>query len=67
MAQAIPKGSISLLIIVMQLHKNNCRRIVPHVKNCYTYELDRMSADKAVELKPYGVSIVSLWPGMVRT
>lgn len=29
--------------------------------------LDRMSADMAVELTPYGVSIVSLWPGMVRT
>ncbi|KAJ1360348.1 Dehydrogenase reductase SDR member 1 [Parelaphostrongylus tenuis] len=28
---------------------------------------DRMSADMAVELKPYGVSIVSLWPGMVRS
>ncbi|KAL6734584.1 hypothetical protein Aduo_005110 [Ancylostoma duodenale] len=29
--------------------------------------LDRMSADMAVELNPYGVTIVSLWPGMVRT
>ncbi|KHJ98772.1 hypothetical protein OESDEN_01237, partial [Oesophagostomum dentatum] len=29
--------------------------------------VDRMSADMAVELRPYGVAIVSLWPGMVRT
>uniref|UniRef100_A0A0K0CWG4 Dehydrogenase/reductase SDR family member 1 n=1 Tax=Angiostrongylus cantonensis TaxID=6313 RepID=A0A0K0CWG4_ANGCA len=29
--------------------------------------LDRMSADMAIELQPYGVSVVSLWPGMVRT
>ncbi|KAJ1354823.1 Dehydrogenase reductase SDR member 1 [Parelaphostrongylus tenuis] len=29
--------------------------------------IDRMSADMAVELKQYGVSIVSLWPGMVKT
>ncbi|VDL72572.1 unnamed protein product [Nippostrongylus brasiliensis] len=29
--------------------------------------LDRMSADMAVELTPHGVSVVSLWPGMVRT
>ncbi|KJH47742.1 oxidoreductase, short chain dehydrogenase/reductase family protein [Dictyocaulus viviparus] len=29
--------------------------------------LDRMSADMAVELSPHGVSVVSLWPGMVRT
>ncbi|VDO46467.1 unnamed protein product [Haemonchus placei] len=29
--------------------------------------LDRMSADMAVELNPHGVSVVSLWPGMVRT
>ncbi|KAK6057248.1 oxidoreductase, short chain dehydrogenase/reductase family protein [Cooperia oncophora] len=29
--------------------------------------LDRMSADMAIELKPYGVAVVSVWPGMVRT
>ncbi|KAJ1360349.1 Dehydrogenase reductase SDR member 1 [Parelaphostrongylus tenuis] len=29
--------------------------------------IDRMSADMAIELQPYGVSVVSLWPGMVRT
>ncbi|ETN85211.1 oxidoreductase, short chain dehydrogenase/reductase family protein [Necator americanus] len=29
--------------------------------------LDRMSADMAVELNPFGVAILSLWPGMVRT
>ncbi|KAJ1360350.1 Dehydrogenase reductase SDR member 1 [Parelaphostrongylus tenuis] len=26
--------------------------------------IDRMSADMAIELQPYGVSVVSLWPGM---
>uniref|UniRef100_A0A1I7XIJ8 Dehydrogenase/reductase SDR family member 1 n=1 Tax=Heterorhabditis bacteriophora TaxID=37862 RepID=A0A1I7XIJ8_HETBA len=29
--------------------------------------IDRMTADMAVELSPQGVSIISLWPGMVRT
>ncbi|CAJ0606381.1 unnamed protein product [Cylicocyclus nassatus] len=29
--------------------------------------LDRMSADMAVELRPYEIAIISLWPGMVRT
>lgn len=28
---------------------------------------DKMTADMAVELKPYGVTVVSLYPGMVRT
>lgn len=26
-----------------------------------------MSQDMAIELKPYGVSVVSLWPGVTRT
>ncbi|KAJ1351922.1 Dehydrogenase reductase SDR member 1 [Parelaphostrongylus tenuis] len=30
-------------------------------------QIDRISADMATELQPYGVSVVSLWPGMVRT
>jgi dehydrogenase/reductase SDR family protein 1 len=29
--------------------------------------VDRMAKDMAVELKPFGVSAVSLWPGVVRT
>ena len=29
--------------------------------------LDRMTADFALELRPHGVSAVSLWPGLVRT
>src|SRR5439155_27366203 len=29
--------------------------------------LDRVTADTAHELEPYGVSVVSLWPGFVRT
>ncbi len=29
--------------------------------------LDRVTADTAHELAPYGVSVVSLWPGFVRT
>ena len=29
--------------------------------------LDRLTADTAHELQPYGVSVVSLWPGFVRT
>jgi dehydrogenase/reductase SDR family protein 1 len=29
--------------------------------------VDRMAKDMAVELRPYGVSCVSLWPGAVRT
>ena len=29
--------------------------------------LDRMGADMAVELKPFGVSVLTLWPGAVRT
>jgi dehydrogenase/reductase SDR family protein 1 len=28
---------------------------------------DKMTADMAVELKPYGVTVVSLYPGLVRT
>ncbi|KAJ7341867.1 hypothetical protein JRQ81_007497 [Phrynocephalus forsythii] len=28
---------------------------------------DRMAADCAVELRPFGVACVALWPGMVRT
>ncbi len=28
---------------------------------------DKMTADMAVELRPYGVAVVSLYPGMVRT
>ncbi|XP_072853620.2 dehydrogenase/reductase SDR family member 1-like [Pogona vitticeps] len=28
---------------------------------------DRMAADCAVELRPYGVACVALWPGLVRT
>lgn len=29
--------------------------------------LDKMTADMAVELRPRGVSVVSVWPGLVRT
>jgi NAD(P)-dependent dehydrogenase (short-subunit alcohol dehydrogenase family) len=29
--------------------------------------LDRMTADMAHELRPHGVTVVSLWPGLVRT
>lgn len=29
--------------------------------------LDRLSADMAHELRPHGVAVVSLWPGVVRT
>ncbi len=29
--------------------------------------LDRLTADTAVELEPFGVTVVSLWPGLVRT
>jgi len=29
--------------------------------------LDRMTADMAHELRPYGVAVVSVWPGLVRT
>src|SRR5579871_2265925 len=29
--------------------------------------LDRMTADMAHELKPHGVAVVSVWPGLVRT
>jgi dehydrogenase/reductase SDR family protein 1 len=29
--------------------------------------VDRMAKDMAVELRPYGVACVSLWPGVVRT
>jgi dehydrogenase/reductase SDR family member 1 len=29
--------------------------------------LDRMTADMAHELRPHGVAVVSLWPGLVRT
>jgi dehydrogenase/reductase SDR family protein 1 len=29
--------------------------------------VDRMAGDMAVELKPFGVTCVSLWPGVVRT
>lgn len=29
--------------------------------------LDRLTADTALELAPHGVSVVSLWPGFVRT
>ena len=29
--------------------------------------LDRMTADMAIDLRPHGVSVVSLWPGLVRT
>ena len=28
---------------------------------------DKMTADMAVELRPYGVTVVSLYPGLVRT
>src|SRR5436190_18600311 len=28
---------------------------------------DKMTADVATELKPYGVAVVSLYPGLVRT
>ncbi|WP_327147915.1 SDR family NAD(P)-dependent oxidoreductase [Nocardia sp. NBC_01329] len=29
--------------------------------------LDKMTADMAVELRPHGVAVVSVWPGLVRT
>ena len=29
--------------------------------------LDRLTADTAIELAPHNVSVVSLWPGFVRT
>lgn len=29
--------------------------------------LDKMTSDMAVELKPRGISVISLWPGLVRT
>jgi dehydrogenase/reductase SDR family protein 1 len=29
--------------------------------------LDRLTADTAHELRPYGIGVVSLWPGLVRT
>ena len=29
--------------------------------------LDRLTADTAIELAPHGVTVVSLWPGFVRT
>jgi NAD(P)-dependent dehydrogenase (short-subunit alcohol dehydrogenase family) len=29
--------------------------------------LDRLTADSARELRPFGVTVVSLWPGLVRT
>ena len=29
--------------------------------------VDRMAKDMAIELAPYGVTAVSLWPGVVRT
>jgi dehydrogenase/reductase SDR family protein 1 len=29
--------------------------------------LDRMTADMAHELRPHGVTVISLWPGLVRT
>jgi NAD(P)-dependent dehydrogenase (short-subunit alcohol dehydrogenase family) len=29
--------------------------------------LDRLTADTALELAPHGVTVVSLWPGFVRT
>ncbi len=29
--------------------------------------LDRLTADTALELRPHGVTVVSLWPGFVRT
>ena len=29
--------------------------------------LDKMTADMAHELEPHGVTVVSLWPGLVRT
>jgi len=29
--------------------------------------LDRMTADMALELRPHGVAVVSVWPGLVRT
>jgi dehydrogenase/reductase SDR family protein 1 len=29
--------------------------------------VDRMAQDMAVELKPHGITCVSLWPGVVRT
>ena len=28
---------------------------------------DKMTADMAIELKPHGVAVVSLYPGLVRT
>lgn len=32
-----------------------------------TFQMDRMAADCAVELKKMNVSFVSLWPGLVKT
>ncbi len=29
--------------------------------------LDKMTADMAIELRPHGISVVSVWPGLVRT
>ena len=29
--------------------------------------LDRITADTAIELRPHGVAVVSVWPGLVRT
>jgi NAD(P)-dependent dehydrogenase (short-subunit alcohol dehydrogenase family) len=29
--------------------------------------LDRMTADMAHELRPHGVAVISVWPGLVRT
>ena len=29
--------------------------------------LDRMTADMAIDLRPHGVAVVSVWPGLVRT
>lgn len=29
--------------------------------------IDRMTADMAVELRPFGVAVLSLWPGLVKT
>lgn len=45
----------------------NSRKHILIYSNFVNLQLDRMSADMAVELNPYGVAIVSVWPGMVRT
>jgi NAD(P)-dependent dehydrogenase (short-subunit alcohol dehydrogenase family) len=29
--------------------------------------VDRMAADMALELKPFGITCISLWPGMAQT